>query len=188
MNSVDIIVLAVIAASAMLACMRGLVRELMGIGAWIGAAIVAVWAGPELEPRVRAWTNNPDLSGPLAYGVVFVGALILLSIVASLIGGLVRGSVLGGVDRSLGVLFGVARGVLLIIVAYIGLGLVVVPERWPEPVLHARSLHYAYRGAAWLAEQLPQGYRPQVPAPPDGGQTRAADLLQLPAQGRPGRP
>jgi membrane protein required for colicin V production len=96
--------------------------------------------------------------------------------------------VLGGLDRSLGVLFGIARGVLLIIVAYIGGGMVIAPEHWPGPVRAARSVQYAYEGAAWLAGQLPQAYRPQVPLPPVGVQTRAADLLQLPALGRLGRP
>lgn len=181
----DIVVLAVIAASALVAFMRGLVREVMGIGAWVAAAIVAVWAGPELLPRMREWTGNADFAGPLAYGAVFVVALILLSMVAGMIGSIVRGSVLGGVDRSLGIVFGLVRGAVLIVIAYIALGFVISPDRWPEPVLQARALPYAYRGANWLVEQMPLQYRPHVPAPPAGQDTRAADLLQLPARGRP---
>ncbi len=185
MNWVDIIVLAVIAASAMLGFMRGLVREVMGIGAWVGAGIIAVWGGPELVPRMRDWTSNADFAAPLAYAAVFVVALILLSMVAGMIGGVVRGSMLGGIDRSLGVLFGLVRGAALIVVAYIAAGFLVVPERWPEPVLQARALPYAYQGAKWLVEQMPPQYRPHLPALPLGLETRAADLLQLPAKGRP---
>jgi membrane protein required for colicin V production len=184
LNWVDIAVLAVIAASAMLAFMRGLVREVLGIGAWVGAGIVAVWGGPYLEPRMREWTGNADFSGPIAYGAVFVGAVILLSIVAGFIGGVVRGSLLGGIDRSLGVLFGVARGAALVVVAYIAGGLLVAPERWPEPVLQARTLPYAYQGANWLVAQMPPHYRPKLPELPPGRETRAVDLLRLPAQGR----
>ena len=189
MNWVDILILAVIAVSAMLAFMRGLVREVMGIGAWVGAGIVAVWGGPFLEPRMLEWTGKPDFAGPLAYGAVFIGALILLSVVASMIGGVVRGSMLGGIDRTLGVVFGLARGAVLVAVAYIAAGLLVVPERWPDPVLQARALPYAYQGAAWLVDQVPTKYRPKVPEPPSGRETRAADLLHAPAQGRAiGRP
>ena len=184
MNWVDLLVIAVIAFSAMLAFLRGLVREVMGIGAWVGAAILAVWGGPSLEPRVRAWTGNGDLAAPLAYVGVFVGSLILLSIVAGLIGGVVRGSLLGSIDRTLGVVFGLARGALLVCVAYIGAGLLMPADRWPDPVVEARALPYAYEGAAWLASQLPQQFRPRVPEPPPGRQTRAADLLHVPAQGR----
>jgi membrane protein required for colicin V production len=184
LNWVDILVLVVIAASAMLAFMRGLVREVMGIGAWVGAAIVALWGGPELQPRMLEWTGKPDFAAPLAYAAVFVGALILLSIVAGMIGGVVRGSMLGGIDRTLGVLFGLVRGTALVVVAYIAGGLLVTPDRWPDPVLHARSLPYAYQGAAWLVGQLPQQYRPKVPEPPTGREARAVDLLHVPAQGR----
>lgn len=184
MNWVDIAILVVIAASAMLAFMRGLVREVMGIGAWVGAAIVAIWGGPELTQRMAEWTGKPDWAAPLAYAAVFVGALILLSVVAGMIGGVVRGSMLGGIDRTLGVVFGLARGGALVIVAYIAAGLLVAPERWPEPVLQARALPYAYQGAAWLVGQLPPQYRPKVPEPPPGRETRSADLLHVPAQGR----
>jgi len=184
LNWVDIVVLVVIAFSALLAFMRGFLREVMGIGAWIGAGIIAVWGAPDLEPRMREWTGNADFALPAAYAAVFVGALILLSVVGGLIGGVVRGSVLGGIDRTLGVVFGLARGAVVVVVAYLAAGLLMAPERWPEPVLQARSLPYAYQGAAWLTGKMPAEYRPRVPEPPAGRETRAADLLRVPAQGR----
>lgn len=184
MNWVDLVVLAVILFSAMLALMRGFVREVLGIGAWVGAALVALWGGPGLEPRLRGLTGNADFTMPLAYGLVFLVALILLSVTAGLVGGVVRVSGLGGVDRTLGIVFGIARGAAIVVVAYIAAGFLVVPERWPEPVLQARALPYAYAGATWLAEQVPPQYRPRVPPPPAGRETTAADLMHLPAQGR----
>lgn len=184
MNWVDTLIFAVLFISAVLGLMRGLVSEVMGIGAWVGAAVIALWGGPELEPRMLAWTGLADWAAPLAYVTVFLGALILLSVASGLIGGVVRGSVLGGIDRSLGVVFGLARGAALIVVAYIAAGLLVTPERWPEPVLQARTLPYAYQGAAWLASKIPPHYRPMVPEPPTGRETRAVDLLHVPAQGR----
>lgn len=184
MNWVDAIVFAILAVSAVLGLMRGFVAEVMGIGAWVGAALVALWGGPELQPRMLAWTGTADWAAPLAYAAVFIGALVLLSVVSGLVGGVVRGSVLGGVDRTLGMLFGMLRGAALVVVAYIGACLLVMPERWPEPVLQARILPSAYAGAAWLAGKIPPHYRPMVPEPPTGREARAVDLLHVPAQGR----
>ena len=184
MNWVDAIVFALLFVSAMLGLMRGLVSEVMGIGAWVGAAIIALWGGPALEGRMLVWTGSADFAVPLAYVVVFIVALVLLSIVSGLIGGLVRGSLLGGIDRTLGMLFGLLRGAALVVVAYIGACLLVLPERWPDPVLQARVLPYAYAGAAWLAGKIPPHYWPMVHEPPTGREARAVDLLHVPAQGR----
>jgi membrane protein required for colicin V production len=184
-NWVDLAVLAVIAISALLAFMRGLVREVMGIGAWVGAGIIAIWAGPELEPRVRSWLGNADFSSPVAYAAAFLVALILLSFLAHMVGTVVRGSLLGGIDRTLGVVFGVARGALLIVVAYIAGSLVMAPDRWPEPVRQARALPYAYQGAAWLAAQVPLRFRPVILPPLAGRPASATELMRLPAAGRP---
>ncbi len=184
MNWVDFAVLAVVAVSALLAFLRGLVREVAGVGAWVGAALIAIWGGPFLMPRMRVWTANATFSDPLAYAAVFLVALILLSIVAAQLGALVRGSVLGSLDRTAGVAFGIARGFLLVIVAYIGAGLLVVPGRWPDPVLQARLLPFVYEGAVWVAAQIPPAYRPSVPPPPEAAHTNPAAFLQLPAKGR----
>ncbi len=184
MNWVDAVVIAIIAISALLAFLRGLVREALGIGAWVGAAAAAVWGGPLVLPKFQQWTVDPNIAYPAAYGIVFVGALILLSIVAGMVGSLVRGSMLGGLDRTLGVVFGVARGALLVAVAYIGLGLVADPATWPPPIRQARSLPFAYHGAVWLTGLLPAAYRPKMPPPPAQPETRAEDFLQPQPQGR----
>ena len=184
MNWVDIIVLAVLAISALSAFLRGFVSEALGIGAWIGAALVAMWGAPGFEPNVRQWTGSAEISTPIAYAGLFIVTLILLSVGVAMIGGVVRGVGLGLVDSSLGIAFGIARGAMLVMLAYFGAAHLVPPDRWPDPVLHARALPYAYDGAAWLAERIPPQYRPSVPPPPTGRETSAADLLRVPAQGR----
>ena len=184
MNWVDAAIIAVIVVSALLAFMRGFVREVLGIGAWVGAAGAAIWGGPFVLPKFQLWITDPNIAYPAAYAVVFIGALILLSVIAGLVGGVVRGSLLGGLDRTLGVVFGLARGAVLVAAAYIGLGLIAEPASWPAPVQRARSLPFAYSGAAWLIGLLPDGYRPKLPPPPAQPETRAEDLLQPQPQGR----
>ena len=183
MNWVDLTVIAVLGVSALLAFMRGFVRELLGIGSWIGAAIFARWAFPLVHDRFRVWTGSAELGDPVALGAMFLLATIILSYVAGMVGRLVRTSHLSSVDRTLGVVFGVLRGGVLIAFAYIAAGIVGV-ENWPPAVLEARALPYAYQGAVLAAALLPPEYRPSVQRPPQGRETRAEDLLRANPIGR----
>ena len=96
----------------------------------------------------------------------------------------VRGSALGGLDRTLGLVFGLARGAVLLSVAYIVAGFAIAVNQWPPVVLEARSLPIVYRGAEWLAVQLPPPYRPVVAPLPAGRPTTSASLLHANPAGR----
>jgi membrane protein required for colicin V production len=184
MTWVDLVVLAVLAVSALLAFMRGLVREVLGLGAWVGAVTAAFWALPYARPRFQGWFGASPWVDPIAFGTVLLITLVVLLILSRWIGALVRASPIGGVDRSLGLVFGLARGAALVILAYIAAGMVIPLERWPEPVLDARSLYLAYQGAHWVREKLPVEYRPRLYAPPPGRATTAEALLHANPQGR----
>ncbi len=184
MTWVDLVVLAVLAVSALLAFMRGLVREVLGIGAWVAAVVVAVEGLPFARPVVRRWLDEPAWVDPIAFVVVFLVVLVILSIVARLVGRSVRGSALGGVDRSLGLVFGLARGAVLVMFAYILGGMAVAMDQWPDAVVRARSLTPAYEGATWVVRRLPEQYQPRVPPPPEGRQATAESLLRATPQGR----
>ncbi|HKM62181.1 MAG TPA: CvpA family protein [Acidisphaera sp.] len=184
MTWVDLAVLAIVAISGLLAFVRGFVREVLGIAAWVGAVIAAVWAFPQAQPEVARYVTNPDLIMPVTYGVVFVAVLILLLMVSHWIGALVRRSVLGGMDRSLGLLFGLARGAALVVAAYIAFGLVQPVDKWPEPVLQARALPFTYEGASWVVARLPEQYRPRLYAPPAGREATEEALLHPTPLGR----
>jgi membrane protein required for colicin V production len=185
MTWVDLAVLAVLALSALLAFMRGLVREVLGLGAWVGAIFAGVWALPRVRPQFQQWLGPSPWVEPVAFAAVFIVALIVLLLLARWISTIVRNSVIGGVDRTLGLVFGLARGVALLILAYIASGMLVPVDRWPDVVLNAESVWPVYHGAQWVVDQLPEQYRPQrVHPPPPGRVTTAAELLQAPPQGR----
>jgi membrane protein required for colicin V production len=121
---VDAVVLGVIVLSAVLAYARGLVRELLSILGWIGAAVAAFVFAPALEPLMREVPVLRDIIGTscelgvlAAFAAVFAVALILFSVFTPLLAGAVANSALGPVDQGLGFLFGVARGVLLALIA-----------------------------------------------------------------------
>ncbi len=122
---IDGVVALVIVLSALLAYSRGFMREALAIAGWIAAGIVAFIFAPQLEPLVKEVpvvgefiADSCELSMIAAFAVVFAGALIIASMITPLFSSLVQRSVLGGLDQGLGFVFGVARGVLLVAIAY----------------------------------------------------------------------
>jgi membrane protein required for colicin V production len=185
MTWVDIVVLGVLAISALLAFMRGFVREVLGIGSWVGAVIVAIWGFSYARPRFEQWlAGSPDLINPATFGSLFLVTLIVLMAVSHWVGAVVRGSVLGGLDRTLGLVFGLVRGAALVVFAYIAAGVVIPVDHWPPQVLEARVMPLAYAGAIWTVARLPPEYRPRLYAPPAGRETTADVLMQALPQGR----
>jgi len=167
MNLVDVIVLILILLSAILGFTRGLVREILGIGAWIGAALVAITCFQLVKPIARSLIVNQNIADPVAFGVLFLVTLIVLSIISQLFSRMVRGSLLSGVDRILGICFGVVRAFALLIVAYIVGGLLVTSDHWSDQIRNARSLPYIYQGAVWAVQLVPPQMRPRLQTPPD---------------------
>lgn len=128
---IDGVVAAVIVLSAILAYSRGFVREAMAIAGWIAAAILAFLFAHQAEPLIKELPvvgdylrDSCELSIIAAFAAVFAIGLVVMSFFTPLFSTLVQRSILGGLDQGLGFLFGVARGVLLVGVAF------VVYDRW----------------------------------------------------------
>jgi membrane protein required for colicin V production len=185
MTWVDAVFLALIAVSGVIGYMRGLVREVLGVGAWAGALFFAFYMLNGTRGLFANMFPQEWMADIAALAAVFIVTLIILKIVIALIARAVRNSVLGGVDRALGIVFGLGRGVIVILVAYIAAGAFVPnTDIWPEPVRQARSLPLIADGAAWLNAQLPTQYRPRLPDPPSGRSPTAEELLRPPARNR----
>jgi membrane protein required for colicin V production len=180
MNLVDLGVLGIVAISAVLGLSRGFVREMLGLGAWL-LALYGAWRwGPALLPVANSTIGNPDLASVAAYGGTFVVLVIVLSLLANLVGRAVRVSALGGLDRTLGLVFGLARGALVVTAGYILLGaLLPHTDAWPPQVKQARTIPFLFDGATWIANRLPERVRPAVAPPPGTAPTTAAELMQL---------
>jgi membrane protein required for colicin V production len=185
MNWVDGLVLAVLALSAIVALFRGLVQEVLGVGAWVGAALAALALRPFLAPPLLQAVETPWIADAIALAGVFLAVLVVLKIIIALIARRVQDSALGGPDRALGMVFGLARGAFLVVVAYILGGVILSePERWPQPVRDARSLPLVAEGARWLMEQLPPDYQARLVAPPAAPDPSFKDLVRPPARNR----
>jgi len=123
---IDGIVAAVIVISAILAYSRGFVREIMSIGGWVVAAIVAFLFAPAAYPLISEIPVVGDFVGEscelaiiLAFAGVFAVALVIVSLFTPLFSSAVQRSAIGGIDAGLGFFFGVLRGVLLVVVALV---------------------------------------------------------------------
>jgi membrane protein required for colicin V production len=123
---IDGVVAAVIVLSSILAYSRGLVREVMAILGWVGAAVLAFIFAPAAQPLVKELpvvgkflSDSCELSIIGAFAAVFAIGLILAALFTPLFSSVVQRSALGGIDQGLGFLFGVVRGVLLVAVAFI---------------------------------------------------------------------
>jgi membrane protein required for colicin V production len=171
MNTVDIIVIAVIGISAIIAFLRGFVREMLTIGSWLGAALVTLYAFPVLQPRFETWISS-KLAADIVGGIgLFLGSLIVFSILSHMIARLVRGSALTAVDRSLGLLFGLARGAILVSLAYM-----LMFTLDPGLLKGAKTAPMMARGAEILrnlapkelADDLPSELKLPPPADQDG--------------------
>jgi len=122
---IDGVVALIIVLSALLAYSRGFVREAMAIAGWVAAAVLAFIFAPQVEPMIREIpvlgefiADSCELSIIAAFAAVFAVALIVVSFFTPLFSSLVQRSALGGIDQGLGFFFGVARGILLVAVAF----------------------------------------------------------------------
>ena len=122
---IDGVVAVIIVVSALLAYSRGFVREAMAIAGWVGATILAFIFADTVQPLIRQIPvvgdfigDSCELSIIASFAAVFAVALVVVSIFTPLFSSLIQRSALGGLDQGFGFLFGVARGVLLVAVAF----------------------------------------------------------------------
>lgn len=155
-NILDIAVGAVLIVSAFFAFARGLAHELFAVAGWIGAILATIYGFPYAKPYARQIIAMP-LAADLAAGVViFILTLIVLSVFTRMISKRVQDSALNAVDRSLGFLFGLARGAVLICLAYIGYEILLPKAEHPVWMTSARSLPLIQSGSRMLVAMLPE--------------------------------
>lgn len=122
---IDGIAAAVILISGILAYSRGFVREILAIAGWVAAAFVAYFFAPQAVPLAReipylnTLIEGCEPATITAFALVFAVALVIVSLFTPVFAGVVQRSALGGIDQGLGFLFGVARGALLVIIAFV---------------------------------------------------------------------
>lgn len=155
-NVTDIVLGGVLLISALLAYARGFVHEVLSVAGWIGAIFAAVYGLPYAKPYARDLIPH-ELAADVAAGVViFLVTLIVLSLLTRAVAGMVKASALNMLDRSLGFLFGLVRGAVVVCVAYLALSWMIPPEEQPSWITGARSMPLVERGADLLRQLVPE--------------------------------
>lgn len=158
-SGVDLTIIVILLISAALAFFRGAVREVMAIAGWVAAAAAAYYGFDYVKPYVAPYIGIPLLTDALTGVGIFVAALVVISLVNGAISRRIRTSRLKSLDRSLGFLFGLVRGALVVCLAYLVMVVFVPPEEQPESVRAARALPLVEIGAVWLVEAVPSDKR-----------------------------
>ncbi|HLI12428.1 MAG TPA: CvpA family protein [Alphaproteobacteria bacterium] len=160
MNTTDIVVLAIIVVSGLLALLRGFVKEVLGMAGWIGAAFAALYLFPHVSPYVRKFIAIPWLADAVTGLGLFVVSLIILSAISHAIAARVHQSDFSALDKSLGLVFGLLRGIVVVCLAYIGLAWAVSsPDQFPSWIKEARTMPLVERGARVIEQLIPENVR-----------------------------
>jgi membrane protein required for colicin V production len=131
MNWVDYLLIAIIGASALISLVRGFVRELISIVVWIAAFWLAIVFARPLADALSHTIESTTLRIAVAFAAVFIGTLLVGALVGFLAGLLVDKTGLTGTDRTIGIVFGAARGLILTALLILALGLTWMPqEHW----------------------------------------------------------
>ena len=133
----DLILVAVIVLSTILAYFRGVVRELVAIAAWIVGLVAALRYSDQGALLFASFDIAPAARHVLAFVLILIAVLVAGGLVAWLLKSVVHGIGLGFVDRFLGAVFGVLRGALLAVIFALIAGLTALPRHdwWQNSAL-----------------------------------------------------
>jgi len=151
----DIILLAVMLISGLLAMIRGFMREILSIAAWIAAALATLYFFNRLVPYAQQYFNNDIVAKAAVIGGVFLGTLLIVSIITVRISDMILDSRIGALDRTLGFLFGLARGLIIVVVAFLFFDWLVPQKSQPNWVTGAKSRVVLASTGDWLKSMLP---------------------------------
>ena len=184
----DLVVLGVVVISALLAAVRGFTREVLAIVAWVTAAAAAWFLHPAVLPLAKQYINSNTVALVAAIGGIFVVTLIIVSIITVKVSDLILDSRIGALDRTLGFVFGAARGFLICVIGWVFLNWLLQGKN-PEWAIEARTRPVLENTGNSLIAMLPdnpEGLLQQLRnrGAPDGEPAEPAE----PDPQRPGQP
>jgi membrane protein required for colicin V production len=151
----DIILLVVMLISGLLAMIRGFMREILSIGAWGVAALVTLYSYPHVLPIAQGYFSSNMVATAISVGGIFLVTLLIVSIITVRISDMILDSRVGALDRTLGFLFGLGRGLIIVVVAFLFFAWLVPDRSQPEWVRGAKSRVVLQSTGQWLISMLP---------------------------------
>lgn len=155
LQALDFVIIAVLLISASLSLIRGFTKEVLSITGWVVSGYAAIFLGPSLKPVLANYTDIDWVISGGGMLIVFLIVLIVFSIGGGMIAGQLKSSSLGPLDRSLGVLFGAARGFFIICSAYLGISSVIPEDDHPDFIADAQLRPMLQTGSAAIVAIVP---------------------------------
>lgn len=156
MTSFDYAVLLIMGVSVLLSVMRGMVREILALLAWLAAFWVANAYTGQLVPMLPAAIPNESLRYLAAFAILFLATLLVASLMTIALSEVIKTLGLKPADRMLGALFGLARGMLIVLVIVLAAGMTSLPHQpfWRNAMFSAPLEAVAQKALKWLPEDL----------------------------------
>lgn len=159
----DILLAAIMLISGFLAMLRGLTREVLSILSWAVAALATLYFFPKYQAQARVYIEPALLADAVLAGSIFLVVLIIVSLITVRISDGVLDSRIGALDRTLGFVFGLARGLVLVVIAYLFFTWLVPEDTQPEWIKNARSLPILKQTGAGIVSLLPEDPASAIP-------------------------
>jgi len=151
----DLILLGVMLISGLLAMIRGGVREILSIVGWLAAAGATFYVLPKLKPLAQQYFANDTVATAVTAAGIFLLTLLIVSVVTVRVSDMILDSRVGALDRTLGFLFGLGRGLVIVVVAFLFFAWLVPDRSQPEWVRGAKSRVVLQSTGQWLISMLP---------------------------------
>jgi membrane protein required for colicin V production len=141
LTGLDFVLLGVLGVSAVLGLIRGLLKEVLSLAAYAFAFLAAIWWGPRVSDWLISWITQSFLRMTLAYIGVFIAVLLLIGMVNMALSALIDKTGLTPADHGLGAVFGLARGVLFILILVTVAGFTPIPqEPWWKNAMFSKQV------------------------------------------------
>lgn len=151
---IDLAIIALVVLSALLSLFRGFIKEALALASWLVALWVSMIFYEDLAVVLSQWIAEPSIQNIAAFSILFIGVLLLGALVNYLTSKLVVKTGLALTDRMLGVVFGVARGLIIVAILVLFAGLTPMPQdSWWQS---SQLIGYFQEFAMWMREYLPE--------------------------------
>ena len=161
MTAVDYAALGIAGLSVLVSFFRGAVREVMALSSWIGAFLIARYFAPMCSNLLPVSLSHPWLRLAVAFAGLMLVSLVLFALVTVALTRIVRRSKLDPWDRALGVLFGLARALVILVALVLAAGLTPLPRdpAWRSALFAPPLVALAKKARAYLPEALAERIR-----------------------------
>ena len=156
MNNLDVVIIIIVAVSALIAFNRGLVKEVLSIVGWVMAGVSVIYLLPVLNPFMMKYIESGWMSGVVTASLIIIIFMIIWIYATAGVVGKIRTSKLSGLDRMLGLFFGIVRAFLLVVLMYILISWMMPVKSQPELLKKSKYFQIAGNFAEPIEKLIPK--------------------------------